>query len=86
MEGDDETANVLNSLDDSGIPVLQQIRIVLGIQADGNLTLAHEITRRRLGTPIATILIRLNTSIQNNPYNPPKNFPRVSHIHGLPVS
>src|SRR5258706_6165015 len=50
------------------------------------LTLAHDITRRRLGTPIRTIPIRLNTSTQNNPYNSSKNSFKYSHICGSPLS
>ena len=37
------------------------------------LTLSQLITLRRHGAPIGTIPIMLNTSIQNNGYNPSKN-------------
>src|SRR5258708_26761557 len=45
----------------------------------GLLTLAQDINLRRLGAPFGTIPITLNTSIQNNGYNLPKNFPNHSN-------
>ena len=76
VEGDDETTDILNSLEEHCIGILQGIPNHFGTQHGGLrvvLTLTHNITLRRLGAPVETIPIMLNTSVQSNGYNPSKN-------------
>jgi len=80
-ESVDETTNVLNSLSKRRIDTLHQIRFTLNAHVSqvSVLTLTMvDITLRRLGTPIGTIPIMLNASIQNNAYGPSKNFFKFS--------
>src|SRR6266404_6247253 len=75
----DQTTNTLNSLSKHQIPILHQIRSPFQYQPGALLTLTTvDLTLRRLGTPIGTIPIMLNTSIQNNPYGPSKNLLKLS--------
>ena len=76
VEGDDETTDILKSLKERGIDILQGIQNHFEAQHGGlraALTLTHDITLRRLGAPIGTIPMMLNTAIQNIGYNPSKN-------------
>ena len=82
VEGDDETTDVLHFIENRRIGVLHQ-QDHLRMQATGNLgavlTLAQDITSRRLGAPIGTIPMILNTSTQNNGYNPAINPSKLAH-------
>ena len=78
VEGDDETANILDSFNNSWTSILHTVRIRWQYRAE--LTLAHEIIQHRLGAPTATIPRILNTSIQNNLYNPSKNSFNILHM------
>ena len=74
VKGDQEMTNILNSLKKCWIRILQPVEIALECKVAARLTLTQDTNFRSLGIPIGTIPIMLNTSIQNNPYNPPKNF------------
>src|SRR5882757_3489512 len=63
-----------------------QLELCCRWQYGAELTVAHEITRRRLGAPIGTIPIILNTSTQTNTYNPSKNSFNFPHTRGSPLS
>ena len=67
-EGDYNTANILNSLNMVGIGILKESINNANQRKTGTVpTLTHDITLRRLGAPIGTIPIMLNTSIQEFP-------------------
>ena len=76
----DETTNTLNFLSKRQVEALHQIDSPLNTDVlQVVLTLAMaDITLQRLGTPIETIPITLNASIQNNPNGPSKNFLKLS--------
>src|SRR5258708_31143986 len=75
----DETTSPLNYLSKHQIPILHQIRFAFENQVGALLTLITvDLTLRRLGSPIGTIPIMLNTSIQNNAYGPSKNVLKLS--------
>ena len=77
MEGDDKVTDILDSLKECHIGILQEIRIILELTQRSVwravLTLTHDITLQRLGAPIRTIPIMLSTSIQNIRYTPSNN-------------
>ena len=79
VEYDDEMTNILNPLKKGRIDILQQIRIMMQ-QGAALLTLTHDITLRRLGTPIGTIARMLNTSAQNTGYGPSKKSFKLPHM------
>ena len=57
-----------------------QFKSLLEFRLVARLTLTQDSNFRRLGAPMGTIPIMLNTSIQNNGYNPSKNsFKRNTH-------
>ncbi len=74
MKSDQEMTNILNSLKNPCIRILMPVEITLERKLVARLTLTQDSNFRRLGTPIGTIPIMLNTSIQNNGYNPSKNL------------
>ena len=74
MKSDQEMTNILNSLKKRWIRILQPVEITLECKQAARLTLTQESNFRRFGTPIGTIPMMLNTSIQNNTYDPSKNF------------
>ncbi len=66
VEVDDETTDILDSVKERCIDILQGIQNYLGTHGgEAILTLTHKITLQRLRAPIGTIPIMLNTSIQN---------------------
>ena len=73
VEGDDEMTDILDPLKERCIDILHGIQNHFGGDLRAVLTLNHDITLRRLGAPIGTIPMMLNTSIQNIGYNPSKN-------------
>jgi len=79
VKSDQEMTNILNYFKKRWIRILQPIEITLESKLAARLTLTQDSNFRRLGTPIGTISIMLNTSIQNNGYNPSKNFFKLSN-------
>ena len=83
MERDDKMTDILNSLNKGWIHILWSIQLILDCELEASyaLTLTQNINFRRPGAPIGTIPITLNTSIQNNGYNPSKNFFRTPNTN-----
>ena len=75
LKSDQEMTNILNSLRNRRIRILQPpVDITLECKLTARFTMIQDSIFRGLGAPIGTIPTMLNTSIQNNGYDPSKNL------------